>query len=259
MTLVCGECRTALNPEAKRFMSRNLNTSVGSLCVECYPSSPLCSDYEDKPRARDGVYDPRRGYVWPLLSDSRAWMEIATANYEFPEPSATWSVVSKNNIVLTCAGIALEIAYKAILLADGRSRYKWEAQPYHHDMPYKHVIRELHNRLRDDRKAIVDSVIESLYEGSRSALEWYFETVDVYVNHPYRKYWFIGASTVGGFSRGIFQMIQTVHHALMDQAESAWSELLSEYSATASELRDIADRTPAVYDSNRPSHQREST
>ena len=179
---------------------------------------------------------------------SRGWMEIATANHEFPEPSASWSEVSKNNIALTCAGIALETAYKAILLADGRSRYKWEAQPYHQDMPYTHAVRELHSRLRDDRKAIVDSVIESLYGGGGSALEWYFKTVDVYVNHPYRKYWFIGASMVGGFSRGTFQMIQTVHHALMDQAGSAWSELQSEYSATAREIREVADRTPAVYD-----------
>ncbi len=48
-------------------------------------------------------------------------------------------------------------------------------------------------------------------------------------------------------------MMETVHHALMDQAESAWSELQSEYSATAREIREIADRTPAVYDLEGPS------
>ena len=248
MPLLCSNCGNNLNPEARCYWVSNFNPSMDSICLECCSDSRRFREYWNKLRARDSVHHPRKAFVWTLRSDSMVWMEIAEANYDFHD--TTWHGTSKSNIALTSAGLALETAYKALLLADGRSQYGGEKQPFKQDMPYKHSIEELHVRLRKDRKAAIDSAIRSKFRGkNRPALESYFRFMDEYVNHTYRKYWFMGASTVGGFAVGLMQTIQTVHQALMEQVEKAWDELQSEYSAATNELIVLADRLPNVYKS----------
>ena len=246
--MFCDECGTPLNPDARAFVSRG-DDYIGSVCTECYSASPLWAEYEDKRLAMDGVYHPRKGYTWSMWSDSQVWMDLAKEKYEFPEPNTTSYEISKNNVALTCAGFALEAGYKALLLADGRSRYEWndrKPEPFREDMPYTHEIRVLHNRIRNKRKAALNPDIEAIYGGG---VEHYLDEIDRHINHPYRRYSFLGARVAGGIGGGYFPRIGAVHEALMRQVERAWDELQSEYSASASELQAIAARTPAVYDS----------
>ena len=218
MTMFCDECGTTLNPDARALGGRG-DDSVGSVCTECYSASPLYGEYEDKLRATDGVYHPRKGYAWSIWSDSLVWMDIANEKYEFPEPTGTWHEFSKNNVALTCAGFALESGYKALLLADGRSRYEWNDQkprPYQQDMPYEHEIRVLHDQLRAERNAALNPAIESIYNGG---LEHYFREVDTLINHPDRRYSFLGSRITAGDGAGALLRISAVHDVLMQQVQ----------------------------------------
>ena len=110
-------------------------------------------------------------------------------------------------------------------MADGRSEYAGEKEPYKADMPYKHPIRKLHDKLRDDRKEALDPIIDSVFGGR----ERFFETMDEHINHTHRRYWFMGRSVVGGFADFYVEAMVTLHQALLKQVGEAWEELQADY------------------------------
>ena len=160
-------------------------------------------------------------------------MHMAQTHYKRDSLSATWFETSMSNVVITCAAIAVELAYKSLLLTDGRSEYAGEKRPYESDMPYKHPIRELHDKLRDDRKAALDPIIDSVF-GRR---ERFFDTMDEHINHTYRRYWFMGSSVVGGSADFYTEAMVAVHQALLKQIGEAWEELQADYRKLAGESK----------------------
>ena len=112
--------------------------------------------------------------LWP--SEAQVWMDTAMRlDYESNRPQKD-SHIDRNklNVAHVCTGLAFELAYKSLLVA--------EFKP----LERTHSVKKLHEMLKEEIRGIVEGYIkEGGWEDSTHLLEY----LDEAMTHPDRKYW----------------------------------------------------------------------
>ena len=126
---------------------------------------------------RSDLHLAARSVVTTLFFDSHAWM--ATALQKDRESGRADQADELNhhvlNLATVSAGFAIELAYKALALAEGGPVVK------------RHEIAKLHNAIPNlETKRAIETLLKEL--GWRNARDW-FKFMDENVSHWTRRYW----------------------------------------------------------------------
>ena len=126
--------------------------------------------------------------MWPW--EAQVWMDTALRlDYESNRPLKNRKHIDHNklNVAHVCTGLAFELAYKSLLVA--------EFQP----IKQTHSIEKLHEILREETQEIVEGYIkEAGWKDSVRLLNY----LDERMTHPDRKYWMENPWKVGGAGTG---------------------------------------------------------
>ena len=120
---------------------------------------------------------------WPW--EAQVWMDTAVRlDYESNRPQKKEPIYrNKLNVAHVCTGLAFELAYKSLIIADFQPIEK------------THQVEKLHGMLKEETQGIVERYItEEGWKDSASLLEY----LDENMTHPDRKYWMENPWKKGG-------------------------------------------------------------
>lgn len=109
-------------------------------------------------------------------TEAQVWMDTAVRlDYESNlQVENRGFDLNKQNVAHVCTGLAFELAYKSLIIADFKPIKK------------THYVKKLHGMLKTETKKIVEGYITHAgWEDSTSLLNYLDETM----THPSRKYW----------------------------------------------------------------------
>ena len=112
--------------------------------------------------------------LWP--GEAQVWMDTAVRlDYESNLHVKNRGFdLNKQNVAHVCTGLAFELAYKSLIIADSKS------------IKRTHSIKELHGMLKEETRRIVEGYITEAGSEDSAALLKY---LDKTMTHPDRKYW----------------------------------------------------------------------
>ena len=124
-----------------------------------------------------------QSFVW--LLEAQVWMDTAVrldAESNRPQRNGNYDA-NKLNVAHVCTGLAFELAYKSLLVAEFKPLEK------------THSVEKLHEKLEEETQEIVEGYIKRAgWKDSTSLLNY----LDERMTHPDRKYWMENPWKKGG-------------------------------------------------------------